>query len=187
MKDSKDAAWEVVADMDPLEKGSLATKVTVTVEQTCSSLGAKSSGSSLHLRVQINVPPAPLAVAVAVPAATSPSPSAPGSTTCGLGVLQNVDGPYEPVTVLLGSNYLVTSNPEHPALVGLWSGSSASTWRKVESTLRGGRLFGSGAKVKKVKSLEEAMQLWEKTVGTNTTLMQWVLNGEGQSPCAQDE
>ena len=82
-------------------------------------------------------------------------------------------GPRSPPKGLLAANCLVTRNPAGALLEGLWSGPSGITWRRVEESFRGGRLWGSGAKVKKVSTLEEALALWRKEKGELALLRQW--------------
>jgi hypothetical protein len=56
--------------------------------------------------------------------------------------------------------YLILVHPERPELVGLVAGEGARTWVRIEATLRGGRLAGSGARLRRVPSVEEAQRLW---------------------------
>ena len=52
---------------------------------------------------------------------------------------------------------------EHPGgLVGFAEGEGADTWRKIENSLPGRRLRGSGARLRRVANWEEAMVIWQK-------------------------
>ena len=57
--------------------------------------------------------------------------------------------------------YLVTSNPSSPNMIGVWVGPKARTWSTICQTLQGRKLFGSGAQLKKVGTLEEAWEMWK--------------------------
>ena len=59
--------------------------------------------------------------------------------------------------------YLGPRNELHPSLRGLWCGSKAVTWRRMVSTLQGGRLAGSGAELKRVQNVEVEQALWAAT------------------------
>lgn len=56
--------------------------------------------------------------------------------------------------------YIVLSNPYRPSTEGCWYGPAAFTWRALEKQLRGERLAGSGARLRRVKDLQEARELW---------------------------
>ena len=62
-------------------------------------------------------------------------------------------------------HYVVAKNSHSPGLLVLWSGPKGPTWRKVEETLEGGRLAGSGAKLKKVANAQEARDYWNLHMG----------------------
>jgi len=52
---------------------------------------------------------------------------------------------------------------EHPGgLVGFAEGEGAATWRKIESSLPGRRLRGSGARLRRVSGWDEAVEIWQK-------------------------
>ena len=51
--------------------------------------------------------------------------------------------------------------PYDAASLGVWQGPKGATWAALARTLRGGKLFGSGAKLQKVSTLKEAYHLWE--------------------------
>lgn len=46
--------------------------------------------------------------------------------------------------------------------VGFAEGEGADTWRKIENSLPGRRLRGSGARLRRVANWEEAMVIWQK-------------------------
>lgn len=56
--------------------------------------------------------------------------------------------------------YVVIANPADSSALGFWSGPNPQTWRLLESKLKGKRLLGSGARLRRVQSLEEAKQIW---------------------------
>lgn len=56
-------------------------------------------------------------------------------------------------------HYVVLSNPGS-GKVGYISGPSSSTWCYVESTLKGGRLSGSGARLRRVEDRSQAAAAW---------------------------
>ena len=58
--------------------------------------------------------------------------------------------------------YLIFVHPDRPELVGLVAGEGGRTWVRIEATLRGGRLAGSGARLRRVPSVEEAQRLWNQ-------------------------
>ena len=52
---------------------------------------------------------------------------------------------------------------EHPGgLVGFAEGEGAQTWRKIEGSLPGQRLKGSGARLRRVAGWEEALVIWQR-------------------------
>ena len=52
--------------------------------------------------------------------------------------------------------YLVLANPESLEKIGLFTGQ----WKTLEASLRGGRLSGSGARLRKVDSKSQAQDMW---------------------------
>ena len=56
--------------------------------------------------------------------------------------------------------YVVIANPADSSTLGFWSGPNPQTWCLLESKLKGKRLLGSGARLRRVQSLEEAKQIW---------------------------
>lgn len=58
--------------------------------------------------------------------------------------------------------YVIFSNPNRPEAVGFVEGAGVATWIKIEKTLRGGKLYGSGARLRRVQSRAEAEQQWVK-------------------------
>ena len=112
-----------------------------------------------------------VAGATSGPAASTPAPPpAPADGPCHpphhVKLYRPVQGPpaaaTEPPTTEQQPEvmYVVTRNPGNPLATGLWQGSKAKTWKTVLLTLQGRKLFGSGAKLRKVKSVEEAWELW---------------------------
>ena len=95
-------------------------------------------------------------------------------------LLQNVGVPSVVgamgVSLIQGAecHYVVVKNSHSPGLLGLWSGPKGPTWRKVEETLRGGRLAGSGAKLKKVANPQEAKDYWNLHMG-DYVMEQWMV------------
>ena len=59
-------------------------------------------------------------------------------------------------------HYLVLVNPGS-LKVGYICGPAATTWAKVERCLRGQKLTGSGARLRRVAGLSEAQKLWSKS------------------------
>ena len=68
-----------------------------------------------------------------------------------------LQGPVQPADVRC---YVVIANPADSSTLGFWSGPNPQTWRLLESKLKGKRLLGSGARLRRVQSLEEAKQIW---------------------------
>ena len=58
--------------------------------------------------------------------------------------------------------YVILSNPNRPEAVGFVEGAGVATWIKIEKTLREGKLYGSGARLRRVQSRAEAEQQWVK-------------------------
>lgn len=56
-------------------------------------------------------------------------------------------------------HYLVFKNPGS-SKIGYICGPAATTWGKVERCLRGQKLSGSGARLRRVADLNEAQKLW---------------------------
>ena len=56
--------------------------------------------------------------------------------------------------------YVVTRNPHDLTSLGIWVGNSTAVWTALASTLRGGRLFGSGATRQRVQTVAEARGVW---------------------------
>lgn len=56
--------------------------------------------------------------------------------------------------------YVVIANPADSSTLGFWCGPNPQTWRLLESKLRGKRLLGSGARLRRVQNLEEAKRIW---------------------------
>ena len=67
---------------------------------------------------------------------------------------------YTPATPEI-RHYLVLSNPGGGP-VGYASGLSPETWAAVERVLPGGRLAGSGARLRRVANREQAQLMWEE-------------------------
>ena len=59
--------------------------------------------------------------------------------------------------------YLVFSNPHDPKSVGFWKGENPSTWKRIEATLKNQSLAGSGARLRRVDSKQQAEELWKKS------------------------
>ena len=59
--------------------------------------------------------------------------------------------------------YIITKHPT--GLVGFISGPGATTWGKIEQSFPNKRLVGSGAKLRRVKDLDEAKVVWEAAHG----------------------
>ena len=57
-------------------------------------------------------------------------------------------------------HYVIIKDPNSPTRVGYLVGEGAATWRWIEGGLRDGRLAGSGAKLRRVKSKQEAATVW---------------------------
>lgn len=60
-------------------------------------------------------------------------------------------------------HYIITKHPLNQ--VGYLSGPGATTWKKLEKTLPGNRLAGSGARLRRVESREEAQRIWTMAFG----------------------
>ena len=60
--------------------------------------------------------------------------------------------------------YVITVHPR--GLVGFVEGPGATTWRRIEETLPNQRLAGSGARLRRVKDMEEAAVIWAKSHGS---------------------
>ena len=58
--------------------------------------------------------------------------------------------------------YLVTQNDHNEDLLGLHVGSGSAAWYQLERQLRGGRLAGSGARLRRFKTVKEAQQAWKE-------------------------
>ena len=58
--------------------------------------------------------------------------------------------------------YTVLSGGKRPELRGLWSGEASVTWKTLESKLEGGRLAGSGSRLRRVENFSQGLQMWEK-------------------------
>ena len=56
--------------------------------------------------------------------------------------------------------YVVVSHPSDPSILGFWSGPNPQTWRLLESRLKGKKLQGSGARLRRVQDWEEAQMIW---------------------------
>ncbi len=59
-------------------------------------------------------------------------------------------------------HYIVLENSFDKSSVGYWVGPNPTTWRLLESRLKGGALKKSGARLRRVASELEARQVWEK-------------------------
>ena len=59
-------------------------------------------------------------------------------------------------------HYVVLENPFDKSSLGYWVGPNPSTWRLLESRLKGGALKKSGARLRRVASEMEARQVWQK-------------------------
>lgn len=59
-------------------------------------------------------------------------------------------------------HYIVLENPFDKSSLGYWVGPNPSTWRLLESRLKGGALKKSGARLRRVASEMEARQVWQK-------------------------
>ena len=57
--------------------------------------------------------------------------------------------------------YIVLCNPQDREAEGLYSGPAAVAWPTVERTLKGQRLAGSGARLKRVQDYQEGLKTWE--------------------------
>jgi len=134
-------------------------------------LDSVKKGKKVEGTTVLAVPVAPLGASSA--AAARPPPAPPGPQAGYLGLLRNVRGPLCPGHVEAPTHYVVSRNPHNPCLRGLWSGEKSATWAKVTGTLRGGKLFGSGAKVKRVANLTEAEVVWAAACAE--PMVQWVV------------
>ena len=56
--------------------------------------------------------------------------------------------------------YVVAQNPLNEWTTGIWFGKGDKVWKKLEATLRDGKLAGSGARLRRVKTMEEAKLVW---------------------------
>ncbi len=56
--------------------------------------------------------------------------------------------------------YVVWSVSEDPAARGIWHGSFPRVWDQLQQRLRGGRFFGSGARLRRCSSRAEAERAW---------------------------
>lgn len=85
------------------------------------------------------------------------SPARPAGSTaisaCGSDVVYHVDWRH----------YIVVANPTGE--LGYVCGPAASTWPRLEKRLRGGKLAGSGARLRRVESQKEAEEVWKKAHG----------------------
>ena len=59
-------------------------------------------------------------------------------------------------------HYVVLAQPEYPQDLGYWSGPAATTCRRIESKLRNQRLAGSRARLRRVDSKAQALDLWKQ-------------------------
>jgi hypothetical protein len=107
--------------------------------------------------------------------AARPIPNPPNPLTAALRrLLADVGGPSLAL-VEQPKHYVIWFNRNQVWLEGLWSGPKQKTWRKVEALLDGGRMWGSGAKLKKVENVKEAVELWAlKRPGED--LQQWIVH-----------
>ena len=108
-------------------------------------------------------------------APSRPAPNPPRAAAGYLDLLRGVLGPLCPAVTTAEVYYLVLKNDHQPSLRGLWSGAKATTWAKVLTTLKGGQLFGSGARLRRVHSLEDAREMWAKESGE--PMAQWIVEG----------
>ena len=74
-------------------------------------------------------------------------------SACGSDVVYHVDWRH----------YIVVANPTGE--LGYVCGPAASTWPCLEKRLRGGKLAGSGARLRRVESQKEAEEVWKKAHG----------------------
>lgn len=58
--------------------------------------------------------------------------------------------------------YIVLGGGRKPELRGLWSGEASVAWRTLESQLVGGKLAGSGSRLRRVENFSQGLQMWEK-------------------------
>lgn len=61
--------------------------------------------------------------------------------------------------------YTVWKIPGHPELSGVWFGPHPLVWDSICARLAGGRLFGSGARLKRFPSFFEAEEGWRREAG----------------------
>ena len=146
-------------------------KITVRRKSTKAAVVASASVSETAAAA----PPSPAVPWTPVlPVDRADAPNPPTARSGYWALLQGVRGPQCPPNVHNQERYyLVLRNDLHPSLRGLWCGTKGVTWRRVESTLRGGRLAGSGAKLKRVQDVQEGQALWAATYGE--PLVQWVV------------
>ena len=57
-------------------------------------------------------------------------------------------------------HYIVLECPGRPGFIGYVAGPAATTWKKIEKLLPGGRLSGSQARLRRVQSRRQAEELW---------------------------
>ncbi len=55
---------------------------------------------------------------------------------------------------------MVWSVREDPAARGIWHGSFPRVWAELQQRLRGGQFVGSGARLRRYSSREEAERAW---------------------------
>ena len=57
--------------------------------------------------------------------------------------------------------YIILKNPADPSIEGFVEGPNPETWRRIESRLAGRRLYGSGARLRRVESKVDAEKVWK--------------------------
>jgi hypothetical protein len=58
--------------------------------------------------------------------------------------------------------YCVFHNPFRLASEGIWIGTAPAVWREIEAELKGQKLAGSGAYLRRAQSEREAREMWDR-------------------------
>jgi hypothetical protein len=58
--------------------------------------------------------------------------------------------------------YCVFQNPFRPTSAGIWLGTAPAVWSEIEAELKGQKLAGSGAYLRRAPSEKEAQEMWEQ-------------------------
>ena len=100
-------------------------------------------------------------------AAGAPPPRSGGGCGAGAGPAAGPRGPAgaerepEPEEETIGERiYVIARNRFDPATEGIWTGGHPETWNAITARLKGGQLFGSGAALVRVETMEEARRAW---------------------------